>query len=620
MPKGTAAPAWLASLVIGGFALLLIETGAMAVGAWGPVDGTFKGPDSYMRLFRVLECIGGQACTDGLLLRSNAPIGEALHWPWLWDWVLIALSAPFRLFMEPRSAVVTAGYLVGPLLGLCTILLLTLSAVKAQVGRGLAYVGLLAICQPYVTFLFAYTRPDHHGVQAALFTGGVLSAAGVLSSGGRPWARAFGVFFGLGVWISTEGLISGLPLLAVLGIWWTICGGVEKARLNLEWSSWAALTTLIAVAIDGPLLGWRSVEFDRLSIVHVVLFAVMAAFWAISLAWERRGETRSGSRWIHSILGAALAFGLMALAFPGFHRGPAAEMAEPLWTLWLHHTAEYVPLIRRSDLTEILVSATPFLLAFPIALWATGREAAQRWTWGMVIGCLVWFQILGTFQQVRWITYVHLLGALPLAWFLGRILSASERIEVPLLAAAARVVAVVGVALAPVTLTAVVGLSGRKDYATIDACEPGEVIGALGSLTGPAGGPATILAPIFWGPEILFRTPHSVIATPYHRNRGILASHGLMSAHPDEARAQLRERGVTHIAWCPALDWLPYVNAEESPRSLFARLIAEEPPSWVRLLPNPSAHIRLGAVLPGVAGTQLEAAAPAQNPSRPPPP
>ena len=191
----------------------MIQVGAMVSGAWGPLDGTFKGPDSYMRLTRVLECAGGGGCPGGTLFRSNAPYGEALHWPWLWDWVLIALSAPFRFFMDPRDAVVTAGYLVGPLLGLGTILLLTLAAARAGILRGLTAVGLLLMCQPYVTFLFAYTRPDHHGVQAALFSGGVLSAAAILSGGRLAWARMFGVLFGLGVWISTEGLISALPLL-----------------------------------------------------------------------------------------------------------------------------------------------------------------------------------------------------------------------------------------------------------------------------------------------------------------------------------------------------------------------------------------------------------------------
>ncbi|NNF25884.1 MAG: hypothetical protein HKN73_01510 [Gemmatimonadetes bacterium] len=613
-PRTPTAPNWLPSLVIGGFALLLIEAGAMVVGAWGPLDGTFKGPDSYMRLLRVLECAGGPGCSDGVLLRSNAPAGEALHWPWLWDWVLLLLSAPFRLFMGDRAAVVTAGYLVGPLLGLCTILLLTLAAGKARVAHGLAYVGLLAMCQPYVTFLFAYTRPDHHGVQAAIFSGGILSAAAILSTGRLAWARAFGVLFGLGVWISTEGLISALPLLSAIGVWWTVSGGADKARLNLEWTSWATLTALIAVVIDGPLAGWSSVEFDRISVVHVVLLALMAGFWATALGWESRAATGAIPRWVHSFAGAAVAFGVMAVVFPGFHRGPAADMAEPLWTLWLHHTAEYVPLIRRSDAIEILVAATPFLLAAPLALWAALREHTQRWTWGMVLGCLVWFQMLGTFQQVRWATYVHLLGALPLAWFLGGILSFCARIQAPLLAAAARVGAVVTVALAPVTLTAIVGLSaGRRDYGTLDACEPGEVIRALNGLAGPTGGPVTILAPIFWGPEILFRTPHSVVATPYHRNPGILASYDIMAASPDSARDLLVDRGITHIAWCPGLNWLPYVNAEESPETLFGHLVASEYPSWLQPLPQPSPQVRIGAVSTGVAETQLRDAAAGQN-------
>ena len=311
----------------------------------------------------------------------------------------------------------------------------------------------------------------------------------------------------------------------------------------------------------------------------------------------------------------------MEITFPGFHRGPAAEIADPLWTLWLYHTAEYVPLIRRSDATEILIAAVPFLISAPLALWAARSEGDHRWTWGMVVGSLVWFQALGTLQQVRWGTYVHLLSALPLVWLLGRLLASSSRIGPPLLAAGTRVGVVVVTALAPVTIAAMAGLAaGRRDYAVLDACEPGEVISALTDLTGPQGGDATILAPIFWGPEILFRTPHSVIATPYHRNAGIMASHDIMSAPADEALATIRERGVTHLAWCPQLSWLPFVDAVDSPRSLYGQLVAEDYPPWLISLPEPGPGVRIAAVRFGVAAAQREGAGsrqagrPATNP------
>ena len=303
-------------------------------------------------------------------------------------------------------------------------------------------------------------------------------------------------------------------------------------------------------------------------------------------------------RWTFSVVGALTAFGIMALAFPGFHRGPAAEIAEPLWTLWLYHTAEYVPLIRRSDATEVLMAAATFLLAAPVAIWATGKASPRtRWVWGMLIGSLVWFQALGTFQQVRWTTYVHLLGALPFAWLLGRVIDASSRVRLPLLAAATRIFAVIGVALAPVALAATIGLStGRTDYQVLDACEPGQVITALERLRGPSGDPATILAPIFWGPEILFRTQHNVVATPYHRNPGILASHEIMSAPPGEARARIVERGITHIAWCPDLAWLPFVDSGESPTTLYGHLASGNTPDWLSALTQPTSRVRISEV------------------------
>ena len=576
-------PLWVPSLLIGVCALALVQWGAFAVGAWGQLNGTFTGPDSYMRLTRVLECWGGQACTEGILERSNAPFGEALHWPWLWDWILIGLATPLRLFLDLETAVVVAGYAAGPLLGVLTIGLLTFAAKGLRVTGGLAHVGLLTVCQPYVVFLFSYSRPDHHGIQAALFIGALLAMIGTIRTLELRWARLFGVMFGLGVWVSTEGLITALPLLVAMGLLWTVGGAAEAARANREASAWASGTLLVGLLIDGPLAGIGSVEFDRLSVVHVALCATMAAFWTLATWWAGRGSRSGPARWMASALGASAAFAMMTSLFPGFERGPAADMPEALWTLWLHHTAEYVPLIRRTDATEILMAAAPFLLAAPLSIWAALKaKGAERYAWWSILGTLAWFEALATLQQVRWSTYVHLMSTLAAAWLLGRLLSATQRYRKPLLRSLLRISAVTAMALGPVAIAAGVGLiAGRTDYEVLDQCEPSAVIDVLAKLAAPAGGPATILAPIFWGPEILFRTDNRVVATPYHRNTaGIMDSHQIMSSPTVEAHGRILDRGISHIAWCPRLDWLPLVDPTADGESLYADLVDERYPRW----------------------------------------
>lgn len=582
---------WVPSLLLGSFALLAIQLGAYAVGAWPPFDGTFTGPDSYMRLHRILECLGGVACESGVLERSNAPYGDALHWPWLWDWMILAVSAPFQLFLPLRTALVVAAYVTGPILGVATLLLLTLAARQAGVGPALPYVGLLMVAQPHVTFLFSYARPDHHAIQAAAYAGALLATLAGLATQPRWAARSFGLAFGLGVWLSTEGLITAVPLLTSLGLLWILRGDRSSAAFNLEAMTWTAGTAGLALLIDPPIAGRLSIEFDRISIVHLALFCLMAGFWATTRAGSDRRSSGTGRRLLWALAGGAGALVLMNALFPGFHRGPAADMAEPLWTLWLEHTAEYVPLIRRSDATEVLMAAVPALLAIPLALWAArSRTGTERGVWFAVAGALAWFQVLATFQQVRWSTYVHLIATLPLAWLLGMGLRRVGSARVPVVRSLLRAAVVCVIALGPVLTAAGVGLAaGRTDYQVVDRCEPTRIIDELAELRAPNGGPAVILGSIFWGPEILWRTGHGVVATPYHRNTsGIMDSHAIMSADPAGARSRLTERGITHVAVCTEIPWLPLVRADESPGSFYASLVRGSFPEWVSPLGLPA--------------------------------
>ncbi len=587
----TSEPGVAEGLLVGAIAMALVQLGALALGVWGPLDGTFSGPDSYMRLHRIVECWGGVGCSSGVIAGSNAPYGDALHWPWLWDWFLIGGSLPLRLFWPPQEALHVAAYLSAPIMGLATIALLTMLARRLGFGGGIPFVGLLLVTQPYVIVLFSYARPDHHGVQAAVFALALVGACHTLLRPTRISGALTGVGIGIGLWISTEGLVTALPLLAALGFQWVMSGDREAAKANLWVAAAATAVCVLALALDGPQAGTLSVEYDRLSVVHSVLFGLMAVFWALSTAI--RSERGPTARWTTAVAGAAVCASIMALLFPGFWGGPAADFPPELWSLWLDHTAEYVPLVGRIDATEIMMATEPFLYGLPLCIWgflSQGPEHRRIW---LALGlALVWFQGLATFEQVRWEAYVHLISTLPLAWGLSRALGALRRVRPSLLQAALRVGVVCSVAIGPVATSAVLGtaLGGRKDYAEIDACGPSAVIEGLSSLRGVPDVSPILLAPIFWGPEVLYRTGSRVVATPYHRNEdGIMASHRVMSGTDAEARAIILERGITHIAICPNLFWLPYVGQDEE-ATVYGRLVAQDYPPWIRPLPaDPSA-------------------------------
>ena len=85
-----------------------------------------------------------------------------------------------------------------------------------------------------------------------------------------------------------------------------------------------------------------------------------------------------------------------------------------------------------------------------------------------------------------------------------------------------------------------------------------------------------------------------MLAAPYHRNaRGLLDSHALLAAR-DDARAEelVRRRNVGAIVICRNATELG-LHPEEEPLPLVHRLVAGEPPPWLReiALPEESGYV-----------------------------
>lgn len=91
-----------------------------------------------------------------------------------------------------------------------------------------------------------------------------------------------------------------------------------------------------------------------------------------------------------------------------------------------------------------------------------------------------------------------------------------------------------------------------------------------------------MLAPLWWGPEIIYRTRLDVISTPYHRNHaGILASRDMMLAQDEDgALRRLEARGIEYVLICRGQEWSPALD-EVLDGSLFGRLQRDDPPAFL---------------------------------------
>ena len=90
------------------------------------------------------------------------------------------------------------------------------------------------------------------------------------------------------------------------------------------------------------------------------------------------------------------------------------------------------------------------------------------------------------------------------------------------------------------------------------------------------------MAYIFDGPELLYRTRHEVIGTPYHRNdRGILDTYDFFSAaDPATALAIATRRQIDLVLICPTGSERLF-HAREGEDVLLDRLSREQAPPWL---------------------------------------
>jgi hypothetical protein len=99
-----------------------------------------------------------------------------------------------------------------------------------------------------------------------------------------------------------------------------------------------------------------------------------------------------------------------------------------------------------------------------------------------------------------------------------------------------------------------------------------------------------ILTHIDFGAEILYRTRHEVIGTPYHRNSpGIVDTYEIMTAGTDqEALRLIRKRGIDLLLLCPKSRESVFYSKPEQASTFYQRLLDNTVPGWLRKVELPS--------------------------------
>ncbi|MCW8915953.1 MAG: hypothetical protein OQK24_08885 [Magnetovibrio sp.] len=585
---------WSILCSVGAFAFAVIALRAYSVDAPWPFDARwFVGPDSYMRMVRVLDWWNGNSWYETVSLRTNWPYGEIQHWTRPLDLLMVLLTLPLLPFMDFDSALFAVGVGISPLISIVAMAVLVWGTRGLLDLRGQAMLMVLFAFQPITRAYFLAARPDHHSLILLAFciVLAVLLRLAQCSDHDRKLPALAGASSAFGIWVSIEGLTTNLFALICLALPWLISGDQRWLNSLRRFAIISTLSLTIMLGIERPPSEWLTAEeYDRLSMVHVTVLALIGL--GVEWMWRTQSHTQSKnlSRWGYSIASAILAAGILVLLFPDFFKGPFGAAMDPrIQEFWLDRVGELQPLVGsdwKTNIGGILVLGPVvwLLVWFKIRCdQYTQSKTFDHTALVIAVSSLLFFPM--AMLQMRWGAYFGVTVSIAWAALFQRTLDWQGGPKVgtdpgtPIL----RIPAVLGLLFLPVLVATILSLiSPTKPPPRPQNCKWRDLQPTLMSEAFGGGRPQVILSHIHQGPEILYRTPHRVIGSPYHRNAdGILDAYTFVTTQDStQARTILEQRGVDFVILC--------VDSREERKALdvegpimMRKFIDETHPKWL---------------------------------------
>ena len=573
---------------------VLVQIGLLATSAPEALGGALIDPDSLTRLLRVERLLGGGGWYEALQPGFNAPYGLDSHWTRAVDVLLVGMAAPFAPLLGWRQALYWAGYCFSPLLALGTFFAFAW-AVRPVFGRGagpLAMVALLA--QPAFLNYALAGRADHHMVLLLAFVillGSVLRVA----TGERRtrWASVCGVTLGLGVWVSVEFQLAAALVATVLALYW-VGEGADWGKIGVRVFGFGLATVALTLIAERG-ADTLALEYDRISIAHVVAFAFALLFFVtVRMPIVQRVASR-GSR---AALAVGMAITLAWLLFqllPGMVPMGAGDpfLSQRFWA----YVEELQPLRPgRTGWGPLIGIGGPILLAAGFLL---GRLGGSRDDWKamtVVAVLLGAYTVLGL-QRVRFLPYAAAPAAIGV---LGVILHLHGRIDRGTGGFSRTLVRAVTSALCLGGFLFLGGMvqgvrsptpsqdgPAASDTFPLEPCPADALLDYLGS--SPERG--AVLTHPDLGPEIAYHTGLAVVAAPFHRMEEGLRTYFLLERGEADLHAEITRRGTDLIVLCPARDrGLVWTSRSGAEGTAYGLLMEGPTPPWVRELAGPRGY------------------------------
>jgi hypothetical protein len=583
--------AWRQDALLG-LAGALLALGLHALAGFPTLAAAHGDNDSLLRLVEIRDFIGGQAWFDLRQYRMGPPGGFDMHWSRLVD----APIAAVILVVSTLTGKLGTGETVAlfawttPLMAASLTLLLRIAR---SVGDEWALMPAFIIGAAALHFsgVFAPGDIDHHNVQLTLCLAAIAALiVGRGYIGGIAAGAACALMLAVGMETLPYVAIAGLTAAATY-----LLGGRPEAAKAAGFGIGLAGGGLAAFVATVPASSWLSTQCDAYSVAQFSVAAIAGIGLAAAAVSPALG--RSFGRKLIALLALGIAVGAVAAAaFPQCLADPYAGLDPKLQRLWLDQVAEAQPFWR--VLSDNWVNAagsyvTPMLALIVLGLRLHRRSNAAGW----ILMAFLVAAFAVSLWQVRGTTFSLPFAAVALAVWVGdwRHLTTlkPEWLSLPRIAlvwlvslnvswsAAAHAASAAFGKAEPAASPA--GACGRPaDYARL-AAQP----------------PTTVLAISNLGAPILARSPHRVLAGPYHRNAtGNLLTLDAFTGTAEQARITIQSNRIGLVVLCRGNAETALV-AGQAPTGLLAALARDEQPDWLEKLPqDPNEPLEIYRVRP----------------------
>lgn len=576
------------------------------------VDFRFTDTDAYSRMVRVQDLLETGNWFDSSYRRVNPPLGHVSHWTRPMDAVILTEAKLLTLFLDDETALHWAGVTIGPVLHLLCLFVLVLGTRPLFGSMYSTLCGLLFLVQPPLVQSFIMGRPDHQSLQLFMALLTILLAAHILL---RPFSRlicyALGATFALAIWTSVETILPVAGALAGLTLAWVIWRR-DFARKCVYVLLAAVGGLLVALALErSPQeIATLPLEADRLSLLHVALFALPLGFWLVVHSWDRTrgGESGIATRAAVVAAGGVMILGLLGLARPGIMAGKVASV-DPLYastrsTFISESQPAYLPgSFQTFGLSFVVVRISTYfgyslagaLYLFYLLFRPRGSHRELSILIASIVAVIALFVITRKGFVLR---DAPILGLVMLFPYAHLVVDLYERLSALATRSAEvlRAISLMILALWPLGLIRALEAdeSGPQTKVVIQVCPVTEISRYLTEQSPWRDRPRRIMAFTDFGPEILYRTRHSVFSIPNHRLQpGYTDTFRTMAATRDnDARAIVARRDVDLILLCRSRSLSNYfrrgIEAPPADQSIFReRLLRGQIPDWLRPIALP---------------------------------